>query len=204
MVDIQPKTKYSDIYSLQKKLSKKLDEKRFVHTLGVSFTASALAMRYGADIHKAQIAGLLHDCAKYMTAEEMLEMAMKHNIPVTEMEREKPDLLHAKLGSFLAMKKYHIQDTEINEAIISHTTGKPAMSLLDKIIYIADYIEPGRKMIPGLKEARIRAFKDLDDSLVFIIKGILDYLKGKNDAIDRETIDTYNYYLNLEHENENN
>ena len=195
MVDIQPKTKYSDIYSLQKKLSKKLDEKRFVHTLGVSFTASALAMRYGADIHKAQIAGLLHDCAKYMTAEEMLEMAMKHNIPVTEMEREKPDLLHAKLGSFLAMKKYHIQDTEINEAIISHTTGKPAMSLLDKIIYIADYIEPSRDKMPNLPVVRELAFKDIDECLIKILKDSLDYLRSTDGVIDPMTKKTYDYYI---------
>ena len=90
------------------------------------------------------LAGLLHDCAKCIPGENKIKMCEKYHLNVSEVERENPSLLHAKLGAFLAAKKYHIEDKEIINAIASHTTGHPHMTLLEKIIYIADYIEPGR------------------------------------------------------------
>ena len=114
-----------DMKSYQKKLKREMDEGRYQHTLGVMYTSAALAMRYEYDIQKAQMAGLLHDCAKCIPNGKKLKLCEKHNIQITEVERRNPFLLHAKLGAFLAMHEYGIDDKEIVSAILNHTTGKP-------------------------------------------------------------------------------
>ena len=183
-----------DITKIQKKLSKKLSESRYQHSLGVAYTAASLAMRYEADMEKALLAGMLHDCAKYMTPDEMLKMALNKKIEISEVERMKPDLLHAKLGSYFAIKKYHVKDKEINEAIICHTTGKPDMTLLEKIIYVADYIEPSRYKMPRLKELRKMAFVDIDKCLIMILEDTVKYLEESGLYIDDNTKKTYDFY----------
>ena len=157
--------KTADIRKIRRKMEKVLDPKRFEHTLGVAYTASALAMCYDVDINKAQTAGLLHDCAKCMSNEKKLSICEKHHIPVNEVERKNPFLLHAKVGSYVAMKQFNIHDQDIINAILNHTTGRPGMSQLEKIIYIADYIEPGRKQAPYLTKLRRLAFQDLAQPL---------------------------------------
>ncbi|MBQ9927767.1 MAG: bis(5'-nucleosyl)-tetraphosphatase (symmetrical) YqeK [Lachnospiraceae bacterium] len=175
-------------------MEKNLDHKRFEHTLGVAYTAAALAMRYEVDILKAQTAGLLHDCAKCLSDEKRLSICEKHNIQMNEIEHNNPFLLHAKVGSYIAMKKFQIHDKDVINAILNHTTGRPGMSSLEKIIYIADYIEPGRKQAPNLAEIRKLAFQDLDLALVKILSDTLDYLKTTNTDIDPMTQQTYDYY----------
>ncbi|MBE5856375.1 MAG: HD domain-containing protein [Lachnospiraceae bacterium] len=179
---------------IRNKLEKVLDRKRYEHTLGVAYTAMNLASLYGADIKKAEIAGLLHDCAKGMSNDELLEFCKKYNITVTEFEKKNPFLLHSKVGSFIAASKYDIKDDDILNAILNHTTGRPSMSLLEKIIFIADYIEPNRKTIPGLDESRKLAFSDLDKALLFILENILKYLESTGSEIDEKTNITYNFY----------
>ena len=137
---------------IRKKLKKKLDTARYEHTLGVAYTAACLAMRYGADIQKAEVAGLLHDCAKCIPDEEKLQKCEKHHLPISDAERKNPSLLHAKLGAYYARQKYGITDEEILGAITWHTTGKPEMTLLEEIVFIADYIEPDRDRAPNLEE----------------------------------------------------
>ena len=139
---------------LTREMEKVQEPKRFVHTQGVEYTAAALAMRYGEDVERAQVAGLLHDCAKCMGNDKLLSACEKHHIPVTDVERRNPYLLHAKVGSYLAKKEYKVEDPEILSAILYHTTGHPNMTLLEKIIFTADYIEPGRKQAPNLKIIR--------------------------------------------------
>ena len=135
-------------------MKKSLDHKRYEHTIGVEYTAAALAMRYEECVKNAQLAGLLHDCAKCMSDTKRLSICKKYNISINEVEHRNPFLLHAKVGSFLAMEKYHVEDKDVINAILNHTTGRPRMSLLEKIIFVADYIEPGRKQAPNLKEIR--------------------------------------------------
>ena len=183
---------------IRNRLEKILDKKRFEHTLGVAYTAMNMASIFGEDIKKAELAGLLHDCAKGMSDEELLEFCKKFNITVTEFEKKNAFLLHSKVGSFIAASKYEISDKDILNAILNHTTGRPGMSNLEKIVFIADYIEPGRKTIPGLDEARKLAFSDLDKAMVFILENILGYLKSKNSEIDEKTVITYKYYKNPE------
>lgn len=176
-------------------MEKTLDAKRFEHTLGVAYTAAALAMCYQVDIYKAQIAGLLHDCAKCLPDDKKLSICENHNMQITDIEKRNPFLLHAKAGSYIAMKKFHIHDRDIINAILNHTTGRPDMSTLEKIIYVADYIEPCRKQAPNLTEIRQLAFQDLDLALVRILGDTLGYLKESSTEIDPMTQKTYDYYL---------
>lgn len=183
-----------DIRKIRKKMEKTLDHKRFDHTLGVAYTASALAMRYQEDINKAQIAGLLHDCAKCMDNDEKMSICKKNHILITDIELQNPYLLHAKVGSYIARKKFHIRDEDILNAILNHTTGRPGMSQLEKIIYIADYIEPERKHAPNLKQVRQLAFTDIDAALLKILQDTLGYLEDIDSPIDPMTQQTYDYY----------
>ena len=126
-----------DVRKLTKAMEETLSGKRFQHTLGVAYTAAAMAMKYDVDVKKALIAGLLHDCAKCMSDEKLLKLSEKENIEVTDVERRNPYLLHAKVGAMLASKEYDIDDEEILDAITFHTTGRPGMTDLDKIVHLA-------------------------------------------------------------------
>ena len=184
------------IHKMRKKVKKYLDQDRYEHTLGVMYLCASLAMRYNGDINEAMIAGLLHDCAKCIPSKKKIRLCEKYHLSVSESERQNPSLLHAKLGAYLAATKYHVRDQRILDAIICHTTGKPKMTMLDKILYIADYIEPGRKEAPNLPEVRKLAFQDIDDCLYLILKDSLAYLHTRNLAIDPMTEKTYLYYKN--------
>ena len=187
---------------IKKTLKKELDKDRYEHTLGVMYTSACLAMANGYDMEKAQLAGLLHDCAKCIPNEKKLKICAKNNIPVTQVEKDNPFLLHAKVGAFLARVLYEVEDEEILHAISVHTTGAPAMNTLDKIVFIADYIEPKRDKAANLKEIRKTAFEDLDEALKMILSDTIHYLNGsKNDKnIDPMTIETYHYYTGGSHE----
>lgn len=186
--------KIADTRKIMKKMEKTLDPKRYEHTLGVAYTASSLAMCYGLDYEKALVAGLLHDCAKCMSNEKKQEICNKHNLEISEIERKNLYLLHAKVGSYIARKQFHIMDRDILNAILYHTTGRPGMSQLEKIIYIADYIEPGRKNAPNLPQVRKLAFQDLDEALLKILEDTLEYLQGIGGTSDPMTKKTYDYY----------
>lgn len=183
-----------DLRRLRKKIEKVQDAKRYEHTLGVAYTAAALAMRFGASIQDAQTAGLLHDCAKCLSDEKRLALCEKYEIPITEVERRNPFLLHAKVGAFLARRKYGVRDEDILNAVQYHTTGREGMSLLEKIIFVADYIEPGRKQAPNLAEIRRLSFEDLDAALLKILEDTMDYLKNAGGEVDSMTEKTWRYY----------
>lgn len=185
---------------IKKYLKKHLTKERYQHTLGVAYTAMALAMKYNPDtsnsdfVKKAEIAGLLHDCAKNMDTGKKLRICDKNNIPYTELESENSYLLHGKVGAFIAKSKFDIQDEDILQAITWHTTGRPGMSTLEKIIYIADYIEPSRKPIPDLDYIRKLAFEDLDKTMKAILVSTIQYLQKNNKPFDPMTQKTYDSY----------
>lgn len=183
------------ISKIQKKIEKALDEKRYNHSLGVAYTASCLAMKYDVDINKAYLAGILHDCAKNLSDDKRLELAQRYDIFVSKVEKENPFLLHGKIGALIAKKKFKIEDEDILNAISFHTTGRPSMSTLEKIIYISDYIEINRIQATNLNIIRKLAFEDLDLCLIKILEDTLNYLKNKNACIDPETQKTYDYYI---------
>lgn len=189
--------KYS-IIEIQEELKTLLSSKRFLHSLGVQYTSANLAMRYGCDLKKAEFAGILHDCAKYMSDKEMLNNCYKYSIPVTEVEKNNAFLLHAKLGSYYAKNRYYIEDEEILSAITYHTTGKADMSLLEKIVFIADYIEPSRNRLDGLDEIRKISYDNLDMAAYLILRNTLQYLKKDTKReIDPMTVKAYEYYKQL-------
>ena len=182
------------INKLKKRIKHHLDKERFEHTLGVMYTAGALAMRYEVDIEKAMIAGVLHDCAKCLSSDKKIKLCETYGLEISDSERKNPGLLHAKLGAYFANAKYDIDDAFILDAITYHTTGRPDMTLLDKILYIADYIEPNRALAPNLARVRKLAFEDIDECLYVILRDSLEYLKTKSEVIDPMTEQTYLYY----------
>lgn len=191
--------KNADIKKIRKAMEKAQDEGRYEHTLGVVHTAVSLALCHDCDARDAETAALLHDCAKCIDNAKKIQICEKHNIPISDLERRYPNqLLHAKVGSFIAMDTYGITDTDIINAILNHTTGRTNMSLLEKIIYVADYIEPNRKKAPNLTKIRKTAFLDLDKALLMILQDTLMYLEACGADVDPMTVKTYEYYLELQ------
>ena len=178
-------------------LEQELNYKRFVHTMAVAGTASSLAMCYGMNIQKAELAGLLHDCAKCVDVRKMQKLCEKAGLEITPFEAGSGSLLHSKAGSVLAAEKYGCTDPDILNAIRYHTTGRPGMSLLEKIIFVADYIEPGRYTAKNLPEIRKMAFEDIDEALVKILYDTLVYLNSTGNTVDPMTQKTYDYYRQM-------
>ena len=179
---------------LRDEMKRTLDEARYEHTVGVAYTACALAMRHGVDIDKAYIAGMLHDCAKCLSHEERLRICEENDLSVSEVERENPSLLHAKVGAHIARAKYGINDVDILNAITYHTTGRPGMGILEQIIYLADFIEPNRRPLRRMDEIRHLAFWDLDEAILITTENILEYLEATGKIVDEATHETYEYY----------
>ena len=189
--------KTADLKKIRKSMEKELDAKRYEHTLGVAYTAAALEMCNDVDPVKAETAGLLHDCAKCFSDDKKISVCRKNNMEINSVESRNPYLLHAKAGYCIAKNKFDIEDQDILNAILNHTTGRPGMSTLEKIIYIADYIEPSRKQAPNLSEVRKLAFQNLDQALLKILTDILSYLESGGGEIDPLTKETYDYYADL-------
>ena len=163
----------------------------------MEFTAASLAMKYDADIDRAELAGLLHDCAKCIDDEEKLEECKKYNVELTAVEKRNPFLIHSKLGAVYAREKYGVDDDEILSAIRWHTIGRANMTLLEKIIFIADYIEPGRDKAKNLDLIRRTAFEDIDEAMYMILRDTLEYLKSGEGEFDPATEETYIFYKDL-------
>ena len=178
-------------------LEQELNYKRFIHTLSVAGTAASLAMCYGADVQKAEMAGLLHDCAKCIDVRKMQRLCEKAGLEVSPYEKNSGSLLHSKAGSVLAAEKYGYTDPDLLNAIRYHTTGRPGMSLLEKIIFVADYIEPGRESAPNLALVRKLAYENLDSCVLKVLKDTLEYLGTGDAQVDPMTQKTYEYYSNL-------
>ena len=183
---------------IDRKIRKELDDERYRHTLSVSYTAAALAMCNETDIENARLAGLLHDCAKCIPNDKKIRLCERYRLPITEAERKAPQLLHATLGAYLAKVSYNITDSAILGAIRWHTPGRPDMTTLEKIIYLADYIEPHRSKAPALEQVRFVAFRDLDLAVYLTLEDTLKYLdRGGAQAVDEITVRAYEFYRDL-------
>ncbi len=182
-----------DIDNIRKKLHKKLPTNRYNHTIGVAYTAAALAMRYDIDIEKALIAGLLHDCAKEYKTNELIEKCNKDGIVLSSSELNSPQIVHAIYGIYMARNKYDITDEDILSSIRWHTTGKADMSLLEKIVFTADYIEPGRCEAKNLDIVRHLAFEDLTKAVYIISRDTIAYLKEKGLSVDEHTVECFEW-----------
>ena len=177
--------------NLMQKIQMRMSEQRFKHVLGVEETAVALAKKYGASPEKASIAALTHDYAKERPDEEFKMVIVRDGFD-PELLNYNNAIWHGLVGASFVERELGITDAEILHAIRVHTTGAAKMSLLDKIIYVADYIEPGRDF-PGVQDARAIAWADLDEAVAFETKHTLAHLLAQEQQIYPKTIETYNY-----------
>ena len=174
-------------------LKEKLPKKRYEHTLGVAYTAASLAMCYGEDILKAELAGILHDVAKAKKSSELKDDMKGYIDPYTDgdyvalIANKAPQILHAIYAPYLTKKDYKIEDKDILSAIRWHTTGKKDMTMLEKIVFVADYIEPNRKKLPDLDRIRTLSFHDISEAVKVIAKSTIEYLGSQGMYIDKFT-----------------
>ena len=181
---------------LREKVLEHLDEHRVAHVAGCESEAVRLAMHWGEDPELAAEAGILHDITKSLSYDEQLQLCEKYGIINDNSELEAPKLLHAKTGAAMARELFGVSDT-VYEAIRWHTTGKPDMSLFEKILYLADYIEPTRDF-EGIDELRELAFSDLDGAMVLGLGMTIDEIRrsGREPYVD--TLDAYAWYKEKE------
>lgn len=173
-----------------------ITDKRYVHTLGVAESAVELAERFGANVKKAELAAIFHDYAKFRPKEEMMQIIINQNMAKDLLDFHS-ELWHAPVGAYLVEQEAGITDREILDAIAYHTTGRIGMTLLEKVVYLADYIEPGRSF-PGVDEVRDIAKKSLDLAMVQAVRNTIVFLINKKQAIYPDTFHTYNdIILNL-------
>ncbi len=165
--------------------------KRHAHILGVEETAVELARKWGADPDLARRAGILHDCTKYLSPQEHFDLCEAAAVEVDPLERENPKLLHAKTGAILARDLYG-QAEEVYNAIFWHTTGREGMTLLEKILYVADYMEPNRNF-DGVDEMRRLAWTNLDGALLMGLQMAIDDLKERDLIIHHNTQEAYDW-----------
>lgn len=171
-------------------VKKQLTERRYQHTLGVTESAIKLANRYGADVKKAELAAIFHDYAKFRPKEEMRGIIVSQGMAATLLDFHS-ELWHAPVGAYLVEKEAGITNTEILDAIRYHTSGRVGMTLLDKIIYLADYIEPGR-LFPGVDEVRETAEISLNQAVIEAMRNTIVFLMKKKQAVYPDTFHSYN------------
>ncbi len=168
-------------------LAQNLSKKRYRHSINVMAESEKLAKAYGCDINRALTAGLLHDCAKGLDNETMLSYCMRFNIHVDKICRVQPDLLHGAVGARLAKACYEVNDACILEAIRSHTMGEADMDILQKIIFLADYIEKDRSF-EGVEAIRKEAYKDLNEALILAVDSTIRRVLGKKHLLHPNTV----------------
>jgi len=176
------------------KLKVSLSPDRFKHCLRVEEIARLLAQKNGVSEIKAELAGLLHDYARKFSGPELIRQASRFKLKIDPISQFEPKLLHAELSALLAKRDFGVKSREVLSAIKKHTLGSPAMTTLEKIIYLADHIEEGRAF-SGVEKIRRLAFKDLDQAILESTSSKLNYLLSKRLPIHPGTIRTRNYYL---------
>jgi len=179
------------IEEIKDKLREKLEPQHYEHSLRTAEAARDMARAFGVDVEKAYLAGLLHDYAKSMSNEQLFEVSKQCGIELGPIDTVVPHLLHAKIGAFLVELELGINDVEIIESIRKHTTGSSVMSKLDKIIYVADMIEPGRSF-EGLDPLRKMALDDLDEVFRAAYVRSLEYLVKMRRPIHPTTVEVWN------------
>lgn len=184
-----------DIDLITLRLKEMLGEERLEHSVNTSKVARRLAIKYNYNADKAEVSGLLHDCAKDLDCKSLEKMVLKYSIELDEIIQKIPKLLHPLVGAAIAKKEFNIQDPVILKAIKAHSTGAAQMSLLDKIIYLSDKIEPLRNM-NGVEEVRKMAEKDLDGAVLMALDKGLIYLISKGSLIHPISIEARNNILN--------
>ena len=178
-------------------LFKALKPSRFAHSLSVAYTSKRLAEIHGADPLRAEQAGLLHDCAKYISLDEMRRIAAKHNLTDDPGMLESTALLHSIVGAWVAQDQYGMQDPEVLDAIRYHNTGFPGMSLLSMCVCLADSIEPLRKSYPLLDQVRALSEQSLERALLLSLEGTAEYVKSRGKFLHPRTRETIRWLRRL-------
>lgn len=179
---------------MNEKLKSLLYEKRYIHSVGVSETAERLAKIYGADVTKAKIAGLIHDAAKNLDKEEMLAECERLDVKLDKIELANTAIVHASMADKYVQREFGIDDAEILSAVRYHTTGKENMTVLEKIIYIADMVEPNRNY-DGVEKLRDLVEKNLDKACIAALAQTISFTIGEGKLIHPNTIYAYNDLL---------
>ncbi|OEH93675.1 bis(5'-nucleosyl)-tetraphosphatase (symmetrical) YqeK [Bacillus solimangrovi] len=174
-------------------VKEQLTEHRYEHTLGVAQTSIELAERYDANVKKAELAAIFHDYAKFRPKEEMKQIIIEQQMPQDLLEHG-TELWHAPVGAYLVENEVGITDQNVLQAIRFHTSGHEHMTILDKVVFLADYIEPGRKF-PGVEEVRELARKDINKAIVLCLQNTMIFLLKKRVTIYPDTLNTYNTLL---------
>jgi len=172
----------------------RLSDRRYRHSLQVASVARDMARDMGVDEDQAYLAGIVHDYAKGMSGGELLALAERHCLVEDEVERLAPDLLHAEVGAYLLATEHGVTDTQVLDAVRNHTLGRIGMSELEKIIFLADMIEPGRDF-PGIERLRCVARRDLDQGMILAIESTLRYCMERRSLIHPRTVLVRNYIL---------
>lgn len=172
-------------------IKERLSPKRYLHTCGVVDAAYDLAIRYGADPDQACLAGWLHDVTKECSIAEQLQMCEQFHIELTEQEKRSPKLWHAKTAAGYAQMQLGIDDPMVLDALRYHTTGRADMTVLDKIVYLADYIEVNRTF-EGVEQVRALLHEGLDAMLLQAMKQTIEELLEKAVPIHPDTFLCYN------------
>lgn len=182
-----------------KLMEAELKPHRFQHSLGVAYTAASLAMNYGYEPDSFLIAGILHDCAKNIDEDELKRLCRLKMIQIPNDYFLAPGILHAPYGAYLAKNVYEIEDSAIIDAIRYHSTGRPDMSFLEKVIVVSDFIEPHRNMNfkPALSEIRKIAYEDIDRAVFTVLDCTYRYVQSKEAYFAKDGLDTLTYYQNL-------
>lgn len=168
-----------------------LKVKRMPHVLGTEREAVFLAEKYGADVEKARVAALLHDCTKKLDMQQQLALCGQYGIRLDELEQKSLKLLHSKTGAAIARDVFGVPD-DVYNAIYYHTTGKPDMTLLEKVIYLADYIEPTRNF-PGVERLRQAVHEDLDRGLCLALRDGVEELESMGNPVHHNTLEALSY-----------
>jgi predicted HD superfamily hydrolase involved in NAD metabolism len=171
-------------------VKEQITDQRYLHTLGVMETAIVLANLYGVDEKKAELAAIFHDYAKFRPIDEMRKIIIEQGMP-SDLLLYNSELWHAPVGAFLVEKEAGIIDIEILDAIRYHTSGRQGMTKLEKVIYLADYIEPGRRF-HGVLEVRELAKTTLEGALIKAVQNTIQFLMRKGQPIFPDTFYTYN------------
>lgn len=180
-----------DYSQYEREVKTHLTEKRFYHSQCVAEEAARLAQRYGADVEKARLAGILHDIMKDTPPEEQLKILTDSGIILTNTQRRNRKLWHALCGAAYIRQRLGVTDPEIIAAVECHTSGKGNMTLLEKVLFVADYISADREY-PGVEDMRQAANRSLEEAMVEGIRFTVDELMGQGMPVAAESIDAYN------------
>lgn len=183
-----------DLSFIHDYLKKNMKQERYIHSINVANVAHSLAKHYGIDENKAELAGLIHDCAKEESYEKLAYYARNCGFPVDEESFQITQILHGPASAYIARQVLGVKDEEILSSIRYHVTGKENMTIMEKIIFIADYIEPGRKF-QGVEKVRTMVYEDIDKALLIAFDQTIMYIIERKMLLHHDTVSARNYLI---------